>query len=238
MRDKGVQAPDRTVAVIPAAGAGLRMGTPRPKPFLQIGDQPLLALTLRPFGQCEAIDAVVVVVPAAEVEICRDAVLPQIEWSAPVTVVAGGPRRQDSVRIGLEAAGEGYTWAMIHDGVRPMVTAPFLERLLAAARQHGAVVAALPAKETVKEVRPDGFVQATLQRERLWLVQTPQVFPFRQILAAHRRAQAENWEEATDDAALLERVGVPVSVVVGLEENVKVTTPEDLERVRWLLAAR
>lgn len=224
----------RAVAVIPAAGLGVRMGGSTPKQFLEVHGVPLLALTLAVFQKCRAVDTVIVVAPEGDVDSCRRDIVERYGFEKVRKVVAGGEHRQDSVRLGIRAAGTGFDLVLIHDGVRPMVEGDLIERVLRAAAQYGAVVAALPARETVKETDPEGGVTRTLDRSRIWLVQTPQAFPYGVIRDAHEKALLEKWPEATDDAALVEKLGKPVRVVEGSEKNIKVTTPLDLEWVRFL----
>lgn len=224
----------RVLAIIPAAGSGTRMGADRAKQFLDLEGAPLLAVTLNPFQQCGDVDDIILVVPPVDVRFCREEILERFEFTKVKKVVPGGKRRQDSVRLGLEAAEEHYDLVMVHDGVRPLVEEGLIMRLVAAGRRHGAVIAALPAKETVKEVDEMGRVVKTHDRKRMWLVQTPQVFRYQDLLTAHRRGEKEGWEEATDDSLLIERLGIPVRVIQGSEKNIKVTTPQDLEMARFL----
>jgi len=226
----------RTLAVVPAAGAGLRMGKGRAKQFLDLGGKPLLAVTLHIFQHSPAIHEVTLVVPSDEVEYCKREIVQRYGLEKVKRVVAGGERRQDSVRLGLEAsAGAGFEIAIIHDGVRPLVRPDLIQRVATAAQKEGAVVAALPAKDTVKEVNGNRVVGRTHDRSRIWLVQTPQGFRFDDLLSAHRMALAQGWEDATDDALLIEKIGISVHVVEGAEDNIKVTTPHDLELARFLL---
>lgn len=225
-------------AVIPAAGAGVRMGADRPKQFLTIEGKPLLALTLEAFEQCGAVAAVVLVVPEDAVEDCELEMVRGLGFTKVRQVVPGGARRQDSVRQGVEACPDACDVVVVHDGVRPLVRPELIERAVFGAREHGAVVAALPAKETVKEVASDGRVRRTLDRGSLWLVQTPQAFRRLDLLEAHRTALQEGWGEMSDDALLLETAGLPVHVIRGAEDNIKVTTPHDLMMARYLLARR
>jgi 2-C-methyl-D-erythritol 4-phosphate cytidylyltransferase len=147
----------------------------------------------------------------------------------PAAAVLGGVRRQDSVRNGLLALGD-CEWVAVHDAARPLATPALLERTFAAARATGAAVAAVPVTDTVKRVR-DGAVLETLPRAELWAVQTPQVF--RADLLA--RAHAASADDATDDAALVERLGVAVRVALGAYDNIKITTPDDLTLAAYLL---
>jgi 2-C-methyl-D-erythritol 4-phosphate cytidylyltransferase len=137
--------------------------------------------------------------------------------------------------MGIEATEGRYGIVLIHDGVRPLVDPGLIERVVEEGRKEPAVITALPAKETVKEVGADRLVTKTYDRRRVWMVQTPQVFRYDDILMAHRRAHQEGWEEMTDDALLVERMGIPVKVIEGSEDNIKVTTPHDLELARFLL---
>jgi 2-C-methyl-D-erythritol 4-phosphate cytidylyltransferase len=225
----------KTVAIIPAAGAGVRMGDIVAKQFMDLEGRPLLAVTLGCFERCAAVASVILVAPPDRVVYCREEIVEKYRLRKVDHVVQGGKRRQDSVRLGLEATQGRYELVLIHDGVRPFVRTELIDRIIDAASQHRAVVPALPVKETVKEVEADGRVVGTLDRRRLRLVQTPQAFRYDDILRAHHRALEENWEELTDDALLLEKTGIPVTVVEGWEDNIKITTPWDLELARFLL---
>jgi len=143
-------------------------------------------------------------------------------------VIAGGTRRQDSVRIGLDTLAEvdpRCKWVMIHDGARPFVTAEILEEGLKTVQKQQAAVAAVPVKDTIKQVQ-NGRIYATLDRAQLWIVQTPQVFSFPLIQQAHHSSFAQ--EDVTDDATLLERMGHHVAIFPGAYTNIKITTLEDL----------
>jgi 2-C-methyl-D-erythritol 4-phosphate cytidylyltransferase len=228
----------KTVAVIPAAGAGLRMGSEILKQFMEVEGRPLLAVTIENFERCPAVESVFLVVPADTVSFCKEKIVERYGLTKVRQVVPGGKRRQDSVRLGLEAAQGGFDLALIHDGARPFAEPGFIARIIEAAFQHRAVIPVLPLKETLKEVGKDCRVVKTVERGSLRLVQTPQAFRYEDILSAHRRAAEENWEEMTDDALLLEGMGIPIAVVEGLEENIKITTPYDLELARFILSKR
>jgi 2-C-methyl-D-erythritol 4-phosphate cytidylyltransferase len=219
----------KTIAVIPCAGSGVRMGAPKAKQYLEIGDKPILALTLEKFQACPLIDSITLVVPMADIDFCKNEIVERYRLDKVKRVVLGGESRQDSVRLGLEASGDGYDLVVIHDGVRPFIDVDLIERSIKAAQNHRAVITALPAKETVKEVSQAGFVVKTYDRKGVWLVQTPQVFRFTDIMAAHEKAVSEGWDNITDDASLAERMDIPVKVIEGLESNIKITTPHDLE---------
>jgi 2-C-methyl-D-erythritol 4-phosphate cytidylyltransferase len=219
----------RDVAVvIPAGGLGRRLGRRTPKQFLALGRASILAITVRRFARRRDVAAVVVAAPATHVTRARRA-LAAVASRASLTVVTGGATRQESVARGLQAA-PGVEVIVVHDAVRPFITDALVDRVVAAARAGGAAVCALPIAETVKRVR-DGLVEATVDRAGLWSVQTPQAFRAGLLREAHDRARRDGFR-GTDDAMLVERLGVPVRVVEGLEGNVKITTPGDLARAR------
>jgi 2-C-methyl-D-erythritol 4-phosphate cytidylyltransferase len=228
----------RTVAIIPAAGAGVRMGGDRVKQFVDLEGRPLIAMTLKKFQESAAIDSIIVVVPSDEVNYCQRDIVERYGLTKVEKVIAGGLRRQDSVRLGLEASKGDYGLVLIHDGVRPLISPKLIDRAVAAGREHRAVITGIPPQETVKEIDTNSRVVKTHDRRRMWLVQTPQVFRYEDILAAHRKAIREDWGEATDDALLVERMGIPVTIMEGSRDNIKVTTEHDLELVRFLLEKR
>ncbi|MGD2125409.1 MAG: 2-C-methyl-D-erythritol 4-phosphate cytidylyltransferase [Desulfobacteraceae bacterium] len=225
----------KTVAIIPAAGIGVRMGGAPAKQFLDFDGRPLLAVTLEKFQVCPAIDSIIAVVPSGDVDYCKEEIVVGYNLSKVEKIVVGGKRRQDSVRLGLEATKGDYNLVIIHDGVRPLVQTDLISRVADAAREFRAVITAMPAKETVKEVGEDNRVVKTYDRRRVWQVQTPQAFRYEDIITAHHKAVEGGWEEVTDDALLLEKMGIPIEVIEGSEDNIKVTTAHDFELARFLL---
>jgi 2-C-methyl-D-erythritol 4-phosphate cytidylyltransferase len=219
----------RAVALVPAGGSGARVGSRVPKQYLGVGGAPLLVGTLRALVRARSVAAVVVAAPAGRVEATR-ALLRRYRVPRSVAVVAGAASRQGSVRAALDAAPPGPELVLVHDGVRPFISADLVERVLAAARQWGAATCGLPVRETVKRVRGE-LVEATLEREGLWLVQTPQAFRREVLQEAHDKAQRDG-VEGTDDAVLVERLGGRVAMVAGLPCNLKITTREDLATAR------
>lgn len=228
----------KIIAIIPAAGTGVRMETNRPKQFLDLDGRPVLVRTLEVFQECPAIDSIILITPEQDVSYARKEIVARYALTKVEKVVPGGERRQDSVRLGLEAWDGRDGLALIHDGVRPLVPADLIVRVIDAAKEYRAVIPALSAKETVKEVDENALVLKTYDRQMIWLAQTPQVFRYQDILMAHQRAVQENWEEVTDDALLMEKLGIPVKVIEGSEDNIKVTTPRDMELARFLLKER
>ena len=220
-------------AIIVAAGRSERMGSVD-KLWAEIADssghtRPLIAYSIATFAACPAVDRIVIVTAAGTVD--RASGLARDEgWDKVCAVVPGGARRQDSVRAGL-AALHDVAWVVVHDAARPLITAALIERSLAEARETGAACCAIAVPDTVKERDDGGFAARTLDRSRLWLAQTPQAFRHGLLADAHRQAAGD----ATDDAALVEALGVKVRLCPGSTRNVKVTSPEDLVMVQALL---
>ena len=213
--------------LVPAGGIGARLGSRTPKQFLALGREPILAATLRHFRRHPRVAGIVVAAPAAHIARTRRVLG---SGGAPVTVVTGGATRQESVWAALQVAPTSAAVIVVHDAVRPFVTRPLIDALIAAAERHGAAICGLPIAETVKRVRDD-VVEATLDRDGLWAVQTPQAFRAAILREAHDKARRDGFM-GTDEAMLVERLGHPVRMVRGLAENVKITTAEDLGRAR------
>ena len=221
MRDVGV--------VVPAGGAGRRIGGRTPKQFLRIGGATILATTVGLFARHPSVRDIVVAAPAAWVARTRRA-LGGVGGAARVRVVDGGAERQDSVWLGMQAVADDVTIILVHDAVRPFISRALIDRVISAARADGAAICARPIAETVKRVR-DGVVEATIDRSVLWSVQTPQAFAASLLREAHEKARRDGFL-GTDESMLVERLGHRVRVVPGLAENVKITTPDDLRRAR------
>jgi 2-C-methyl-D-erythritol 4-phosphate cytidylyltransferase len=215
--------------VIPAGGLGTRFGGRTPKQFRRLGRVPVLVATVGHFARHPGVAAIVVAAPGAHVVRARRLLAP-LARRAPVTVVAGGRTRQDSVWLALQAVPDTADVVVVHDAVRPLITRRLIADVVRAAVGSGAAICALPIAETVKRVRDD-LVEATLDRSELWAVQTPQAFRADLLREAHEKARRDGIS-GTDDAMLVERLGHPVRVVRGLAANVKITTPEDLRRAR------
>ena len=229
---------NQVIAIIPAAGIGVRMRSDQAKQFIDLRGKPILAVTLSHFQKCSLVDKIVVVVSEDDVDYCNREIVDRYQQSKVCKVVAGGKRRQDSVRKGLESVGGLCKWMLIHDGVRPLVTTGLIEKVIKAAKKFRAVITGLPVKETVKELDDQGMVLQSVHRSHLWLIQTPQIFQFEDINLAHQKAIQDGWEEATDDAFLIEKMGIPVKIIEGEENNIKITTPRDLDIARFLMSKR
>lgn len=222
-----------TLAIVVAAGRSSRMGDGPKKQYRLLAGRPVLSRTLEVFEHAPAVDGVVLVVAPGEEEWCRREIVSRFGFTKVTAVAAGGEARRDSVWAGLQVVGS-CALVLVHDGVRPFVTAEQVAAVAEAAREHGAATLAVPPKDTVKmSVSPGGSV-STLPREHLWLVQTPQAFRRDVLVEAHRRAR-EQGLVGTDDTSLAEAAGYRVRMVPGAYTNVKITTPEDLAFAEALL---
>jgi len=218
--------PVQSSAIIAAAGSSRRMEG-RDKLWTPLAGRITLARTIDVFEASPFIDTIVLVLNSERIDdvsrLCQ-----QEGWSKITSIVEGGMRRQDSVRRGLEnlaTLSPTPQWVMIHDGARPLVTQNILEAGLIAAKKCGAAIAAVPVKDTIKQVE-QGWITSTLDRSQLWAIQTPQVFSFPLIYHAYQTASIQ--QEFTDDAALLEHLGKRVAIFRGSYSNIKITTQEDL----------
>ena len=215
-------------AVVVAAGQSSRM-TGVDKIFATVAQLPLLAHSVMALESSPLVHQTVLVLSAARVEEGQALALQQ-DWRKVTAVCAGGQRRQDSVRMGLERL-DGCQWVVVHDGARPCLTAGLVAQGLEAAQETGAAVAAMPSPDTIKLVSEDGAVESTPDRSRLWAAQTPQTFRYDLLMAAHQRLQGD----FTDDSAMVETMGGRVKVHLGSYKNLKVTTTEHLSIVeQWL----
>lgn len=211
------------VAIVVAGGVGKRLKSRVRKSFVRLAGRPMLAWVLRALERSPSVREIVIVVHPKDLAAARR--LARSERAAKVAaVVPGGDSRTASVGCGLKAAPPGTKWVLVHDAARPMVTPALIEATIRAARRAKAAIAAVPVAPTIKQAK-QGWVEKTLDRTRLWAVQTPQVFERKLLEEAHRRA---NGFAATDDAALVEAIGKRVKIVPGSQSNIKVTTPEDL----------
>jgi 2-C-methyl-D-erythritol 4-phosphate cytidylyltransferase len=216
-------------AIIVAAGSSQRMGG-IDKLLAPLGGRPVIAHSIAAFAAHPRIDALAIVVSAA-----NEAAIAAIarELAPDARIVLGGARRRDSVANGLDALAD-CEYVLVHDGARPLVTADLIDAALDGAIQTGAALCAVPVADTVKRASDEGLVASTVNRERLWLAQTPQGFRTDVL----RRAHAAHDIDATDDAALVELIEEPVRLVLGSTENLKVTTPSDLALASAILASR
>ena len=222
-------------AIVLAAGAGRRMGCELPKQFITLAGRPLLVHALAAFDRANRVDRVVLVTLADSVDRCQEVVG---RWGIRkvAAVVTGGARRQDSVAEGLGAVPDDADVVAIHDGARPLILPEQIDAVIDLAREKGAAALGTPVRDTVKEIE-NGRVLQTLDRSRLWRVQTPQAFRAPMLRRAHEAA-ARCAFAGTDDTSLVERQKAPVYLVTGREDNLKVTAPEDLAMAESILRSR
>jgi 2-C-methyl-D-erythritol 4-phosphate cytidylyltransferase len=223
-----------TRAIIVAAGRGERMGGGLPKAFLAVAGVPMLVRSARAFDAAASVSAIAVVVPADRIDDAREMLR---GLTKPATVVAGGERRQDSVRCGLAALPPGFDGiVLVHDAARPLVDVTLIDAVAAAAGRAGAAIPVLPVADTIKRIE-DGMVRATVDRAELGAAQTPQGFAIGLLREAYAAAERDG-VLLTDEAMAIERLGRPVRAIPGSALNRKVTTPDDLAWAEDVLGRR
>lgn len=213
--------------VITAAGKGTRMGMRLNKQYIDILGKPVLVRTIAAFESCDKIDEIIVTVNEADIDYCKSSIIGKYGFKKVKAIVAGADTRQRSVYNGLKHVSKNCEIVLIHDGARPFVDAICIEKCISEARLNGAVCAAVPVKDTIKQTDADGFVEKTVDRSNLWSIQTPQAFEYVLIMQAHESAERDGFT-GTDDAMLAERLGRKVKLVMGSYYNIKITTREDL----------
>jgi len=217
----------KVVALIAAAGLGKRMNAKISKPFIPIFGKPILAYTIEKFEQCKFIEKIYLIVNQEERDFCSKDIILKYNFSKVQELIEGGETRQDSVYNGLKVLDPDTDIVVIHDGARPLVEETIIQESIEAAQEYGAAIAAIPLKDTVKKSRKDFFINETLNREEIWRAQTPQTFKYDIILSAFHQSYKDKFF-ATDDAAIVERYGHKVKMIIGSEENIKITTPFDI----------
>jgi 2-C-methyl-D-erythritol 4-phosphate cytidylyltransferase len=222
--------------VIPAAGQGKRMGAGQNKQFLMLKGQPILVHTVRVFQMSDYVSEIVIVGAEDDLTMIMKLVN-QYKLDKVVSICKGGSQRQDSVRSGVLALSSAIQRVVVHDGARPLLTLQDFHRFLQESEGSLAAIMGIPVKDTIKLIDETGYVKETLAREYLKAVQTPQIFERARLEEAHFRAVSVGYY-GTDDASLLEWIGCPVQMIEGSQENIKVTTPEDLWLAERILAMR
>ena len=230
---------NRIAAVVPAAGLGTRMGADVPKQFHELDGMPLIIFTLRRLAACAAITEFLIATRVDDVVSLEDRVA-RAALGKPARVVHGGDTRHQSVANALAQVDPATEIVVVHDAVRPLVTREQLDRVIREARARGAVILGIPAIDTVKEVKRASLpadvalISATIPRERIVLAQTPQAFSYSLLRDAFRKAEQDG-VTASDEAAIVERFGHDVFVVLGSERNLKITRPADMDLARFYL---
>jgi len=224
----------KTIAIIPAGGSGRRMQGNLSKQYLLLDGIPVLVHTLSIFQKSPTVDEIFLIVPENDVEFARKHIVESYGISKVSRLLKGGRERQDSVRQGIHALGRDDDIVVIHDGVRPFVTEEILHAVISEVLKGTAVTVGVPVKDTVKSVDSRGWVAETLDRDRLWLIQTPQAFTRDIIKKAYEDAYRDNYY-GTDDASLVERMGINVKVIHGSYDNIKITTKDDIVLAKILM---
>lgn len=224
-------------AIVLAGGSGKRMGSEVHKQYLLMGGKPVLYYSLKAFQESDYIDEIILVAGAGEEEYCRERILNPYGITKVSRITAGGAERYHSVWNGLQAAEhEGYVF--IHDGARPFVDEDMIGRAYECVLQYKACAATMPVKDTIKIADENGFVKETPDRNTLWMIQTPQVFEMSLVKEAYSRLMQKEERGVTDDAMVVERMmDAPVKLFPGSYENIKITTPGDLEIGEGILKA-
>ena len=234
----------KTAAVVLAGGSVKRMGAEVPKQYLSLDGRPLVFYSLKAFED-SFIDTVVLVVTAGDEDYCRREIVERYGFRKVAAVVSGGKERYHSVVKGVEAVAEDVSWIFIHDGARPFLSREVLERAFEDVKRSGASVVAVQSKDTVRLADAEGFVRETPPRDEVWQMQTPQVFSAELLRRACRELSEKEGEllakgiRITDDAMMVELLcGQRAHLVTGDYENIKITTPEDLEFAEMLIKRR
>jgi len=223
---------EKVAGIIPAAGSGTRFGAEIPKQFIEVKGKPVLAWTVDALLQSAILKKIVIVLPASGFDHWKRYLTSFV--NAPgVEFVPGGKERWESVWNGLKVVCNNFNLVLIHDGARPLVKRDLVIRAVEKARKKGAAICAVPATDTVKNVKGE-MICVTLDRNTIWLAQTPQVFKTDLLMEAYERA-IEASSFGTDDASLVEKIGYRVFIVPGDRSNIKITTQEDLEWFQWAI---
>jgi 2-C-methyl-D-erythritol 4-phosphate cytidylyltransferase len=216
----------KIAVIIPAAGVGKRLPGKIAKQFLEIHGKPIITWTVNKFLQLDIISKGVLVVQQDEMDRTRLLFNDDQKFKKKFELIAGGDHRQDSVFNGLSQLSDTMDLVLVHDGVRPLVSREIIMESIRVAADRGACIAAVPVKDTVKRVQ-ENYVLETIPREQVWQVQTPQTFRYEILYQAHQQAKRMKYY-ASDEAALLEWLGIPIAVIRGEYRNLKITTREDM----------
>lgn len=226
----------RVSVVIVAAGKSKRMEN-KNKQFILLEDKPVLAHTLYNFENNKFIDSIVLVTQEEQKDYCMQNIINRYKIEKLFSIVSGGNERQESVKNGLKALYGNCDIVLIHDGARPFITDDIINKSIENAINFSAATCAVPVKDTIKTIDENFFIEQTLERNKLFSIQTPQSFKFDTIYSAHLNAEKQNYI-GTDDAVLVERIGVSVKIFEGSYQNIKITTPEDLYIAKAILQSR
>ena len=215
-------------AIVPSAGTGERIQHKLKKPYISLLGQPILAYALKVLNSVSAINQIIVPVYPGEENFCEKEVVKKLSLTTEVKIVTGGETRQESARKALEFLPGSCDIVLIHDAARPLISQSMIENSIEATRKRRATTMGVPVKDTITMVsKNDQVITKTLPRDSLYSIQTPQTFERDLIVNAHQIALHDGFK-GTDDASLVERLGIPVTVITGSYTNIKITTKEDL----------
>ncbi|WP_018249381.1 2-C-methyl-D-erythritol 4-phosphate cytidylyltransferase [Orenia marismortui] len=223
--------------VIPAAGQGRRMGADKNKQFLLLNGEPILAHTISKFQNCSYINEIIIVAKNQEISYCQKEIVDKYDFDKVKKLIIGGETRQKSVYNGIKEVSADSNFILIHDGARPLLTNQIIENIITEVVNYQAVAVGVAVKDTIKIVNQDKYIMDTPKRDNLIAIQTPQCFSKTMILDAYQKAFKENFI-GTDSSSLVERLGQRVKVIKGSYENLKITTPEDLQFAERILSRR
>lgn len=219
---------EKVTAIVLAAGRGSRMESAVQKQYLMLGNYPVIYYSLKCFQDSE-VDDIVLVVGQDEIAYCEKEIVKAYNFSKVSKIIAGGSERYESVYNAIMAL-EETEYVLIHDGARPFVTKEMITQSIQGVKNHGACTVAVPVKDTIKEVSNNGFGEKTLDRKKLWNVQTPQSFQVELLRKAYLQMMSSGDTDITDDTMIVERyMGHSVKVLMGDYQNIKITTPEDMK---------
>jgi len=219
----------KNIAIIVGAGKGKRIGL-KDKAFLMLDKKPVLVHSILPFENSDLIDDIILVVSENRIDSAKD-IINEYGLKKAKKIIAGGKERQDSVYNALKSI-ETADYVLVHDAARPLVTGKLIENVLKAAKKFQSAIPSIPLKDTVKQGRD--FIEKTMERDKLWLVQTPQAFKYEILKEAYESAMKNNFY-STDDAALVEKLSYRIKIVDGSFDNIKITVPVDLIIAETLL---
>lgn len=222
-------------AIVLSAGQGKRMGTKVHKQYLMLGERPVLYYSLKEFQNSDIIDEIYLITGAGEESYCREMIVDKYHFTKVTKILPGGAERYHSVWNGVRELGDnGYVF--IHDGARPFVNDNIIKRAFDVVCKSKACVVGMPVKDTIKIADDQDLVKSTPDRRRVWMIQTPQVFENDLVKGAYSMLMRESYINVTDDAMVVEQMlGFPIKLVCGSYENIKITTPEDLEMAETFL---
>lgn len=225
----------KSVAIVLAAGQGKRMGMYCPKQYLLLNGKPVIYYSLKAFEESD-IDEIILVVGEGEKEYCEQEIINRYQFKKVMQIVSGGSERYHSVYNGLQVV-QNAEYVFIHDGARPFLSKQLIEDLFETVRETKACIAGMPVKDTIKLINQKKQVEKSLDRSKVWQIQTPQVFEYQLVKQAYDKLFEQKISDVTDDAMVVERMtGHAVTLVKASYKNIKITTPEDLEIGECFLA--